>query len=62
MLHWILEYYQDCSNNDLGLTLAYVTTRSNMEKILEHKVSSKIFAQKCSNDELGLILICLLQD
>ena len=24
--------YQDCSNNDLGLTLAYVTTRSNMEK------------------------------
>ena len=31
-------------------------------KILEHKVSLKIFAQKCSNDELGLILIFLWQD
>ena len=26
-------YYQDCSTNDLGLTLAYLTTRSNMEEI-----------------------------
>ena len=27
------EYYQDCSNNGFAFTLAYFTTRSNMEKI-----------------------------
>ena len=32
MWHWVQEYYQDCLNKDLGLTLAYVTTRSNMDK------------------------------
>ena len=31
-LHWVLEYFQDCSQNDLGLTLTYFTTRSNMGK------------------------------
>ena len=30
MHHWVLEYYQVCSNNDLGLTLTYFTARSNL--------------------------------
>ena len=27
---WLLEYYQVCSNDDRGLTLTYVTARSNL--------------------------------
>ena len=27
---WLLEYYQDCSNDDPGLTLTYFTARSNL--------------------------------
>ena len=30
MQHWVLEYYQICSNDDPGLTLACFTTRSNL--------------------------------
>ena len=30
MLHWVLKYYQDCSNNDLELTLTYFIARSNL--------------------------------
>ena len=30
MQHWVLEYYQACSNDDLGLTLTYFTARSNL--------------------------------
>ena len=30
MQHWVLEYYQDCSNDDPGLTLTYLTARSNL--------------------------------
>ena len=30
MQHRVLEYYQFCSNNDPGLTLAYITARSNL--------------------------------
>ena len=30
MQHWVLEYYQICSNDDPGLTLAYFTARSNL--------------------------------
>ena len=30
MQHWVLEYYQVCSNDDLGLTITYFTTRSNL--------------------------------
>ena len=29
MQHWVLEYYQVCSNDDPGLTLTYFTARSN---------------------------------
>ena len=29
MQHWVLEYYQVCSNGDPGLTLTYFTARSN---------------------------------
>ena len=30
MQHWVLEYYQICSNDDPGLTLTYFTARSNL--------------------------------
>ena len=30
MQHRLLEYYQDCSNDDSGLTLTYFTARSNL--------------------------------
>ena len=28
MQHWVIEYYQDYSNDDPGLTLTYLTARS----------------------------------
>ena len=30
MQHWVLEYYQVCSNDDTGLTLTYFTAKSNL--------------------------------
>ena len=30
MHHWVLEYYQVCSNDDPGLTLTYFKARSNL--------------------------------
>ena len=30
MQHWVLEYYQVCSNDDSWLTLTYFTARSNL--------------------------------
>ena len=30
MQHWLLEYYQVCSNDDHGLTLTYFMARSNL--------------------------------
>ena len=30
MQHFVLEYSQVCSNDDLGLTLTYFTARSNL--------------------------------
>ena len=30
MQHWVLDYYQVCSNDDPGLTLTYFTARSNL--------------------------------
>ena len=30
MQHWVLKYYQICSNDDPGLTLTYFTTRSKL--------------------------------
>ena len=30
MPHWVLEYYQVCSNDDRGLTLTYFMGRSNL--------------------------------
>ena len=32
MQHWVLEYYQVCSNDDPELTLIYFTARSNLVK------------------------------
>ena len=31
MQHWVLEYYQVCSNDDPGLSLTYFTARSNLD-------------------------------
>ena len=28
--HWVLKYYQVCSNYDAGLTFTYFTARSNL--------------------------------
>ena len=30
MQHWVLEYYQVCSNDDPRVTLIYFTSRSNL--------------------------------
>ena len=30
MQHWMLKYYQVCSNDEPGLTLTYFTRRSNL--------------------------------
>ena len=30
MHHWVLKYYQVCSNDDPGLSLTYFTARSNL--------------------------------
>ena len=30
MRHWLLDYYQVCSNDDPGLTLTYFTAKSNL--------------------------------
>ena len=30
MHHWVLEYYQVCSNDDPGLTLTYFMARTNL--------------------------------
>ena len=30
MKHWVLEYYQICSNGDAELTLTYFTAKSNL--------------------------------
>ena len=32
MQHWVLKFYKDCSNDDLGMTLTFLTTRSEMGK------------------------------
>ena len=36
------EYYQDGSNDGLGLILTYSTARSNMGRMLIHKISWNI--------------------
>ena len=45
MHHWVLEYYQVCSNDDAGLTLSYFTARSNLAPYAfdEKKVKQWIF-------------------
>ena len=30
MQHWVLRYYQSCSNDDPRLTMTYFTARSNV--------------------------------
>ena len=34
MQHWVLEYYQVCSNDDPGMTLTYFTAKSNWSPML----------------------------
>ena len=48
MYHWVREYYQDCSNYDLGLTLTILRQGQIYflvlvyGKMLEHKISWKL--------------------
>ena len=39
MYHWILQYYYDYSNYELGLTLLGLTSKSKYGQMLEHKIS-----------------------
>ena len=47
MLHWVLEYYKVCSNDDPGMTLAYFTARSNLVPcaLVEKKVKQWVFSE-----------------
>ena len=45
MLHWVLECYQVCSNDDPGMTLTYFSARSNLGHAfcMEKEVKQWIF-------------------
>ena len=47
MQHWVLEYYQVCSNDDPGMTLTYFTARSNLVPyaFVWEKVKQWIFSE-----------------
>ena len=58
--HWVLEYYQICSNDDAGLTLTYFTARSNLvpcafvcekSKIMDFSETIVIFDLKPATDD-----------
>ena len=36
MQHWVLEYYQVCSNDDPGLTLTYLQHENDKKKNLKY--------------------------
>ena len=50
MQHWVHKYYQFCSNDDPGLTLTYVTARSNLVPyaFIWEKVKNGFFRNYCS--------------
>ena len=47
MQHWVLRYYQVCSNDDPGLTLTYFTARSSLDlyAFVWEKVKTMDFAE-----------------
>ena len=48
MQHWVLEYYQICSNDGPGMTLTYFTGRLNLVPyafVWEKKVKQWIFSE-----------------
>ena len=47
MRHWVLRYYQVCSNDDPGLTLTYFTAISNLvpHVFVEEKVKTMAFSE-----------------
>ena len=53
--HPVPESYQDCSNNDLRLTLTFFMARSNMGKKLEDKVSWEVL--KTFVSEYSIVLM-----
>ena len=46
MRHWLLEYYQICSNDDNGLTLTYFTARSNLVQFVLCGKMLKLYISK----------------
>ena len=55
--HWVLEYFLDCLNSGLGMTLTNCKVKNG--KMLGHKISwtvLKIFIQERSNDDFWLTL------
>ena len=52
MRHWLLEYYQVCSNDDHGFTLTYFTAGSNLVYI----IGVLKYYRTCPNDDTELIL------
>ena len=62
MHHWVLKYYQVCSNDDPGLTLTYFTARSNLvpyaivlekDKTMDFSETIVIFDLKLATDDPG---------
>ena len=45
MQHWVLGYYQVCSNDDPEMTLAYFTARSNLDPYAFVSVKQWIFSE-----------------
>ena len=50
MQHWVLEYYQDCSNDDPGLTLTYFTAMS-------HSVPYSFVWEKCKTMDFSETIV-----
>ena len=65
MHHWVLKYYQVCSNDDLGLTLTFFTARSNLVpyafvwekgKTMDFSETIVIFDLKLATDDKKFLL------
>ena len=58
MQHWVLEYYQVCSNDDPGLTMTYFTARSILVPyafVWEKGMEKWIFQKLLSSSDLKLV-------
>ena len=52
-LHWVLKFYQICSNDDPGLIVTYFTTRSNL--VPNAFIWEKVKTMDCSASETILV-------